>query len=80
MNFIILCRALDDFLNELAGGQENRSQYIQYNAVNDIHDVIVVHDGDKPIGCANFKMYNNECADVKQVFIENEYRGRGRYI
>lgn len=76
-DFIMLCYALDDFLNELVGGEENRRQYIPYNAVDDINDVIVVYDEDKPIGCAGFKKYNNECAEVKRVFIHDEYRGKG---
>lgn len=76
-DFIALCHALDDFLNELVGGEENRAQYIPYNALDDIHDVIVVYDGDKPIGCAGFKRYDRECAEVKRVFICPEYRGQG---
>lgn len=76
-NFIILCHALDDFLNELVGGEKNRSQYIPYNKLDDIHDVIVVYDDRKPIGCASFKKYKGDCAEVKRVYICPEYRGRG---
>lgn len=76
-DFISLCRALDDFLNELAGGEENRAQYIPYNSTEDIQDAIVVYDQDKPVGCAGFKRYNDECAEVKRVFISEEYRGKG---
>ena len=76
-DFIELCHGLDDFLNELVGGEENRAKYIPYNTLNDIHDVIVVYDGDIPVGCVSFKRYNAECAEVKRVFIKEEYRGRG---
>lgn len=76
-DFISLCHALDDFLNQLAGGEENRAQYIPYNSLDDIHDVIVVYDGDRAIGCASFKRYDDVCAEVKRVFILDEYRGRG---
>jgi GNAT superfamily N-acetyltransferase len=76
-NFIILCHELDTFLNELVGGEENRSQYIPYNRFDDIHDVIVVYDENTPIGCAGFKHYENSIAEVKRVFIRREYRGRG---
>ncbi len=76
-DFIHLCHLLDDFLNNLVGGGENRTQYIPYNALDDIHDVIVVYDEDDPVGCASFKKYDSECAEVKRVFIQEEYRGKG---
>ncbi len=33
--------------------------------------------GDIPVGCASFKRHDDECAEVKRVFIKEEYRGRG---
>lgn len=41
-DFIELCHRLDDFLNKLVGGEENRASYIPYNKLDDIHDVILV--------------------------------------
>lgn len=76
-DFIELCHDLDNFLNELVGGEENRAEYIPYNQLDDIHDVIVVYDDDIPVGSASFKKYDDECAEVKRVFIKQEYRGRG---
>lgn len=76
-DFIVLCRLLDDYLNELAGGEENRSQYIQYNMLKDIHDVILTYDEDIPVGCAAFKHYSDDAVEVKRVFIKKEYRGKG---
>lgn len=76
-DFIGLCHDLDCFLNELVGGEENRTKYIPYNQLDDIHNVIVVYDNDIPVGCAAFKKYDDECAEVKRVFIKTEYRGRG---
>lgn len=57
-DFIELCHRLDDFLNKLVGGEENRASYIPYNKLDDIHDVILVYDNDIPIGCASFKKYD----------------------
>ena len=68
-DFIELCHGLDDFLNELVGGEENRA--------DDIHDVIIAYDDDIPVGSASFKKYDDECAEVKRVFIKQEYRGKG---
>ena len=30
-----------------------------------------------PVGSASFKKYDDECAEVKRVFVKQEYRGRG---
>lgn len=76
-DFIELCQCLDKFLNELVGGEENRAEYIPYNQLNDIHDVIIAYDAAIPVGCASFKKYDDECAEVKRVFVKEEYRGKG---
>ena len=72
-----MCRLLDDFLNERAGGEENRAEYISYNLTDDIHDVIIAYDNDVPVGAAGFKKYDDECAEVKRVFVKREYRRKG---
>lgn len=71
-----LCHELDDFLNELVGGEENRAEYILYNQLDDIHNVVVTYD-DIPVGSASFKKYDDECAEVKRVFVKEEYRNKG---
>ncbi|SEW18278.1 GNAT family N-acetyltransferase [[Clostridium] fimetarium] len=76
-DFIILCHMLDTYLNHIVGCEENRLQYIQYNKLEDIHDVIIVYDEAIPIGCASFKLFGNDIAEVKRVFIKEEYRGKG---
>ena len=76
-DFIELCHDLDSFLNELVGGEANRAEYIPYNQLDDIHDVIIVYDDDIPVGSASFKKYDGESAEVKRVFIKREYRGKG---
>lgn len=75
-DFIQLCHALDMFLNELVGGEENRAQYIPYNVLDDIHDVLVAYENNTPIGCASFKRYDDKSAEVKRVFVKEEYRGK----
>lgn len=76
-DFIELCHRLDDFLNELVGGEENRAEYIPYNQLEDIHDVIVAYDDDVPVGSAGFKKYDDECAEVKRLFVTQAYRRKG---
>jgi len=76
-DFIKLCRLLDDYLNDLVGGEENRSEYLQYNTLDDIHDVVLAYDNNNPIGCASFKYYDRDIAEIKRVFVKKEYRGKG---
>ncbi len=76
-DFFGLCRELDDFLNELAGGEENRAQYIAHNTLEDVHDVILVYDGERAVGGAGFKRFDDQSAEVKRVFLRGEYRGKG---
>mgnify|MGYP001445962481 CR=1 FL=1 len=76
-DFSKLCFLLDDYLNEIAGGEVNRKQYIQYNTLEDIHDVVLAYDNANPIGCASFKLYEDKVVEVKRVFIKKEHRGKG---
>ena len=76
-DFARLCLELDAFLNEIAGGEESRAEYIPYNQPDDICDVIIAYDGDIPVGCASFKRYDELCAEVKSVFVRQPWRGKG---
>jgi len=76
-DFIELCSLLDAYLNELAEGEENRKQYIPLNNPEDISDVVLIYEEGLAIGCAGFKHYGNDTAEVKRVFIREDYRGKG---
>ncbi len=76
-DFVLLCHMLDENLNELAGGEKQREEYHRYNTLEHIRDVFVAYDGEIPAGCASFKFYEEKVAEVKRVFVRQEYRGRG---
>lgn len=76
-DFNLLCQQLDDYLNEIVGGEKQRKQYTKYNTTEDIHDVILLYDNDLPIGCASFRYVDDKTAEIKRVFIRKEYRGKG---
>ena len=76
-DFVELCHCLDEFLNELVGGEVNRPENNPYNRLDDIQDVIIAYDDAVPVGSASFKKYDDECAEVKCVFVKQEYRGKG---
>lgn len=56
---------------------KKQEKYQQYNLLDGIKDVVICYDGINPIGCASIKYFDNETYEVKRVFIEKDYRGRG---
>ena len=76
-DFIILCHELDDYLDELVGNKFDRSQYIPFNQLGDIHDVIIAYHQAEPVGCASYKKYGCEIAEMKRVFVRSGHRGNG---
>jgi len=76
-DFIELCQLLDDNLNEIVGGEKQRAQYLQYNTLADIHDVILIYADGIPVASGSFKFYEPQVAEVKRVFVRSEYRGKG---
>lgn len=74
--FILLCKKLDEYLNDIVGGEKQRTQYVQYNTLEDIHDVVLIESNGNVVGCGSFKYYNNETAEIKRFFVCEEYRGR----
>lgn len=76
-DFAYLCKKLDHALDELVGGKFQRSQYDQYNQRDVIHDVILVYQNKKPVACGSFKMYNEEHAEIKRIYVDTTCNGIG---
>jgi GNAT superfamily N-acetyltransferase len=76
-DFIELCELLDDNLNEIMGEEKQREQYVQYNTLEDINDVILIYNDKDPVACASFKFYDEHTAEVKRVFVCKAHRGKG---
>lgn len=77
LDFAKLCGKLDAALNDLVGGESQRSQYNQYNQRDSIHDVIVVYQKGEPIACGAFKMYDEDHAELKRIFTAPSCRNMG---
>ncbi len=75
-DFISLCKQLDNNLNTIIGC-DRQTIYCEYNHLDDIHDVWIAYEETRPVGCASFKQYADQIAEVKRVFVLPEYRGRG---
>ena len=48
--FIMLCKKLDDYLNNMVGGEKQRQEYVQYNSLEEIHDVVLLIEDQVAIG------------------------------
>lgn len=73
-----MCGALDSFLNEISGGEQNRSCYIPLNREEDLHEVIVAYDENlTPVGCAGFRVFDEATVELKRVFVCMDHRRKG---
>ena len=75
--FLAMCRELDAYLNDLVGGETQRSQYVQYNTPEKVTDVALLMDGEQAAACGGFKFHGAGTAEIKRVFTRPAYRGRG---
>lgn len=75
--FINLCHELDKYLNNIVGGEKQRKRYIQYNTLENIHDVALVIEHNKAVACGGFKEYEPGTVEIKRVFTKKDCRNRG---
>ena len=74
-DFIYLVSCLDNELwNEL---NEDQSTYDQYNKVPDIKTAIIIYDDEKPVAIGCYKEYNNDTIEIKRMYVDKAYRGKG---
>jgi hypothetical protein len=74
-DFQLLIGHLDHELwNEL---KEDQATYDQYNKVSHIQTALVLYINEKPVASGCFKRYNEDTIEVKRMFVEKEFRGRG---
>jgi putative acetyltransferase len=74
-DFQLLVSCLDHELwNEL---KEDQATYDQYNKVADIKIAVVIYANGKPIACGCFKEIDEKTAEIKRMFVQKDYRGKG---
>lgn len=66
-----LDRELWDELNE------DQVTYDQYNKVPDLTTVVVLYEDAVAVASGCFKKYNGDTVEIKRMFVEKEYRGKG---
>lgn len=75
-DFVRFSVCLEHYFNEMVGGERNRKAFVPYNALDDIHDVLIFYDGKTPVACASFKERDEATAEIKRVWVEPPYRGK----
>lgn len=61
---------------QIRDGAEH-SFYAQFNKVDKIRHVVVAYEDGKAVGCGAFKDYDKEVAEIKRMFVRDEFRARG---
>ncbi len=51
--------------------------FAQYNGLDDIKHVVVVVDGEVPVGCGAFKAFGEGVVEVKRMYVPPAHRQRG---
>jgi putative acetyltransferase len=54
-----------------------QKEYDQYNNVEAIDTVVVLYVDTIPAGCGCFKTYSTDTVEVKRMFVETSFRGKG---
>lgn len=75
-DFLMLCQELDSFLNVAIGGEEKREKYKKFNHTDTMDFVAIAYDNGTPAGCGALRKYSGEEAEIKRVFVREEYRGK----
>ena len=76
-DFKCLAMLLDETLENIVAGKIERSEYAQYNQLEEIHDIIIVYCNKEPIACGSFRFYDEEHAELKRIYVTPNYQGMG---
>ncbi len=73
--FLKLVKLLDASLAKSDG--DMHEFYNQFNGLENIHHVVVFYSEENPIACGALKKFNPTTAEIKRMFTEVAYRGKG---
>jgi putative acetyltransferase len=74
-DFIDLTNQLDADLSQRYGS--GQASYIPYNVIQSLDTVIIAYLEETPVGCGCFKKYDQDCVEIKRMFVRPENRGMG---
>jgi GNAT superfamily N-acetyltransferase len=74
-DFKLLVSKLDHELwNEL---KEDQATYDPFNKVDQISTAVVVYYNNEPVACGCFKEFAGHAVEIKRMFVDKTYRGKG---
>lgn len=74
-DYVLLIQALDKYLAVTDG--EEHGFYAQYNHSDTIKHIIIAYNENQAVGCGAIKEYEVDCMEVKRMYVQPEFRGRG---
>lgn len=74
-DFIQLVEKLDAYLAVVDG--DDHDFYDQYNSIEGLKYVVLIYSDNQPAGCGAIKPFDSEAVEVKRMYVEPEYRGKG---
>lgn len=74
-DFQTLVRLLDQDL-AIRDGEEH-AFYAQFKKIADIKNAVVYYHEGVAVGCGAFKMYDSGTVEIKRMFVQPNFRGRG---
>lgn len=74
-DFRRLVSRLDEYLREKDGA--DHAFYNQFNSIDHIRNVVVAYEEEQAAGCGAFKQYDEQSAEIKRMFVDPDFRGRG---
>jgi GNAT superfamily N-acetyltransferase len=51
--------------------------FAQFNKLHDIQHVVVVWDGEVPVGCGAFKPFDVDAVEIKRMYVPPQHRQKG---
>lgn len=56
---------------------EEHAFFAQFNKIDNLKQVVVAYWNEIPVGCGAIKPYDEEAMEVKRMYVQPDYRGRG---
>jgi putative acetyltransferase len=74
-DFITLVRELDQYLAGVNG--EAHGFFAQFNKIDMLKHAVVAYIDETPVGCGAFKAFDTTAAEIKRMFVQTAFRGKG---
>lgn len=74
-DFRMLANLLDAYYFTLVG--DIQLKYAEPNRPENMNALAVAYEGEKPIACGAWKAVDGEIAEIKRIYVREEYRRRG---